>query len=84
METVGLFSFENSRLAYMAADATKDLQTRLIPLLPEIDASCGLALRCPFDAVEVVKAYLSHEHITWQGVYSYVRRDGKRYVEALV
>ena len=64
-------------------DATEDLGTRVIPLLPEIRESCGLALMGNIDDVDEAVKRLDEGRHPYNGVYLYEREGGKRKVEAL-
>lgn len=55
----------------------------MIPLLPEIRESCGLALMGDIDDVEEAVKRLDDGGHPYNGVYSYEREGGKRKVEAL-
>ncbi|MDD7362606.1 MAG: putative Se/S carrier-like protein [Peptoniphilus sp.] len=78
-----VIAFDNQDQVYDALDATEDLGTRVIPLLPEIRESCGLALMGEIGAVEEAVGRLDREGLPYNGVYSYERENGKRKVEAL-
>lgn len=42
-----IYAFESSNMAYLALNIVEEnsIKARLVPLLPEIDAGCGLCLR---------------------------------------
>ena len=42
-----IYTFKSSNLAYLALSKveSENIRARLVPLLPEIDAGCGLCLR---------------------------------------
>lgn len=78
-----VIAFDNQDQVYDALDATEDLGTRVIPLLPEIRESCGLALMGNIDDVDEAVKRLDEGRHSYNGVYFYEREGGKRKVEAL-
>ncbi|MDY3118661.1 MAG: DUF3343 domain-containing protein [Peptoniphilus sp.] len=78
-----VIAFDNQDEVYDALEATENLGTRVIPLLPEIRESCGLSLMGDFEKVDAARKVLDEKHLPYNGVYAYERERGNRKVEAL-
>lgn len=66
-----LFTFESSNRAMKAELAVNDMDgVRLIPLLPEISAGCGLMMKCEVEKFDEVKNIFIKNNIEIAGIYS--------------
>lgn len=76
-----VIAFDNQDQVYDALDVTEALGMRIIPLLPEIRESCGLALMGDFEIKDAVVSRLKEEDLPYNGVYLYSKEGGERKVE---
>lgn len=66
-----LFTFESSNKAMAAKTATKNIEDmRIIPLIPEISAGCGLALKYSGRELEEVVKVLKSKNVEFEEIYS--------------
>lgn len=57
---------------------SQGLKARLVPLLPEIDAGCGLVLRFPFENAKEVENIFNLNNFEYQERYILLYEDDKR------
>lgn len=64
-----IFTFDSANVAMRAKSLSGDLQgVRFIPLPPEIDAGCGLCLKCEQYAAKAVREILDREEVSYREV----------------
>ena len=70
-----IYTFKSSNLAYLALSKveSENIRARLVPLLPEIDAGCGLCLR-----YEKVKEIFSKNKLDFEEKYLLIYKENKR------
>ena len=70
-----IYTFKSSNLAYLALSKveSENIRARLVPLLPEIDAGCGLCLRYEKKFDEKVK-----QAWFWRKIPAYLQRKQKK------
>ncbi|MDQ0508164.1 Uncharacterised protein [Aedoeadaptatus ivorii] len=78
-----VIAFDGQEQVYDALDATEDLGTRIIPVLPEIKESCGLALSGPIERAEEALSRIESHDIPTAGAFRYERIGKQRKVEEL-
>lgn len=81
-----LYTFESSSEAMrseMALESFK-IKARLVPLLPEIDAGCGLALRFEKKYYKEVEEIFKKENLNFSQRYILVYEEGHRKAKVCV
>ena len=75
-----IYTFKSSNLAYLALSKveSENIRARLVPLLPEIDASCGLCLRYEKNFDEKVKEIFSKYKLDFEEKYLLIYKENKR------
>lgn len=80
-----IYTFESSNMAYLALNLMEEnsIRARLIPLLPEIDAGCGLCLRFEEKYKENVEILIKNSLVSYKERYKLIYTDKKRKPEVL-
>ena len=75
-----IYTFKSSNLAYLALSKveSENIRARLVPLLPEIDAGCGLCLRYEKNFDERVKEIFSKYKLDFEEKYLLIYKENKR------
>ncbi|MDD7305023.1 MAG: DUF3343 domain-containing protein [Peptoniphilaceae bacterium] len=75
-----LYTFESTTDAMLAemTVTNEKIRARLVPLLPEIDAGCGLALRFEKDFDKEVKEIFSKNSLSFQKRYRLIYGENER------
>lgn len=75
-----IYTFKSSNLAYLALSKVENenIRARLVPLLPEIDAGCGLCLRYEKNFDEKVKEIFSKYKLDFEEKYLLIYKENKR------
>lgn len=75
-----IYTFKSSNLAYLALSKveSENIRARLVPLLPEIDAGCGLCLRYEKNFDEKVKEIFSKYKLDFEEKYLLIYKENKR------
>ena len=74
-----IYTFKSSNLAYLALSKVEsENRARLVPLLPEIDAGCGLCLRYEKKFDEKVKKIFSKNRLDFEEKYLLIYKENKR------
>lgn len=75
-----IYTFKSSNLAYLALSKveSENVRARLVPLLPEIDAGCGLCLRYEKKFDEKVKEIFSKNRLDFEEKYLLIYKENKR------
>lgn len=75
-----IYTFKSSNLAYLALSKveSENIRARLVPLLPEIDAGCGLCLRHEKNFDEKVKEIFSKYKLDFEEKYLLIYKENKR------
>lgn len=75
-----LYTFESTNDAMMAEIKVKSkgVQARLVPLLPEIDAGCGLALRFDKNLYKEVNDIFTDENLKYEERYILLYKENER------
>lgn len=75
-----IYTFKSSNLAYLALSKveSENIRARLIPILPEIDAGCGLCLRYEKKFDEKVKEIFSKYKLDFEEKYLLIYKENKR------
>lgn len=75
-----IYTFKSSNLAYLALSKVENenIRARLVPLLPEIDAGCGLCLRYEKEFDEKVKEIFSKYKLDFEEKYLLIYKENKR------
>lgn len=75
-----IYTFKSSNLAYLALSKveSENIRARLVPLLPEIDAGCGLCLRYEKNFDEKVKEIFSKYRLDFEEKYLLIYKENKR------
>lgn len=80
-----LFSFDSQAQATKAFDRVKEFEkARLIPLPPEIDKGCGLALRIKEEDFKQIIEIFTKEKVNYYQVFKFYHEDYKRKIERYV
>lgn len=78
-----IYTFESSNMAFLALDMVENenIRARLVPLLPQIDAGCGLCLRFEKKYEKRVEDLFSSSPLSFEGKYGlfYEGRKAKVY-----
>lgn len=75
-----IYTFKSSNLAYLALSKVENenIRARLVPLLPEIDAGCGLCLRYEINFDEKVKEIFSKYKLDFEEKYLLIYKENER------
>lgn len=75
-----IYTFKSSNLAYLALSKveSENIRARLVPLLPEIDAGCGLCLRYEKNFDEEVKEIFSKYKLDFEEKYLLIYKENER------
>ncbi|EEU12044.1 DUF3343 domain-containing protein [Anaerococcus vaginalis] len=75
-----IYTFKSSNLAYLALSKVENenIRARLVPLLPEIDAGCGLCLRYEKNFDEKVKEIFSKYKLDFEEKYLLIYKENDR------
>lgn len=75
-----IYTFKSSNLAYLALSKveSENIRARLVPLLPEIDAGCGLCLRYEKNFDEKVKEIFSKYKLDFEEKYLLIYKENER------
>lgn len=75
-----IYTFKSSNLAYLALSKVENenIRARLVPLLPEIDAGCGLCLRYEKEFDEKVKEIFSKYKLDFEEKYLLIYKENDR------
>ncbi|MDU6546161.1 DUF3343 domain-containing protein [Anaerococcus vaginalis] len=75
-----IYTFKSSNLAYLALSKveSENIRARLVPLLPEIDAGCGLCLRYEKNFDERVKEIFSKYKLDFEEKYLLIYKENER------
>lgn len=75
-----IYTFKSSNLAYLALSKveSENIRARLVPLLPEIDAGCGLCLRYEKNFDEKVREIFSKYKLDFEEKYLLIYKENKR------
>lgn len=75
-----IYTFKSSNLAYLALSKveSENIRARLVPLLPEIDAGCGLCLRYEKNFDEKVKEIFSKNKLDFEEKYLLIYKENER------
>ena len=75
-----IYTFKSSNLAYLALSKVENenIRARLVPLLPEIDAGCGLCLRYEKIFDEKVKEIFSKYKLDFEEKYLLIYKENER------
>ncbi|MDO5027880.1 MAG: DUF3343 domain-containing protein [Bacillota bacterium] len=75
-----LYTFSSSSQAMKAEMLLQEakIKARLVPLLPEIDAGCGLALRFSIEDYKEVDKIFSEKNFAYENRYVLTYVEGKR------
>lgn len=75
-----LYTFESTSHAMEAEIALdkENLKARLVPLLPEIDAGCGLALRFEKSLYKKVENIFNEKNLSYQERYILLYKNNER------
>lgn len=75
-----IYTFKSSNLAYLALSKVENenIRARLVPLLPEIDAGCGLCLRYEKNFDEKVKEIFSKYKLDFEEKYLLIYKENER------
>ena len=75
-----IYTFKSSNLAYLALSKVENenIRARLVPLLPEIDAGCGLCLRYEKNFDEKVREIFSKYKLDFEEKYLLIYKENKR------
>lgn len=81
-----IYTFKSSNLAYLALSKVEneDIRARLVPLLPEIDAGCGLCLRYEKIFDEKVKEIFLKNKLDFDEKYLLIYKKNERKPEVKV
>ena len=81
-----IYTFKSSNLAYLALSKVEneDIRARLVPLLPEIDAGCGLCLRYEKIFDEKVKEIFLKNKLDFDEKYLLIYKKNERKPEVTV
>lgn len=74
-----IYTFKSSNMAYLALSLLEDnsIRARLVPLLPEIDAGCGLSLRFEEKDKKKVEDIIEKSPISFENRYKLVYKERK-------
>ncbi|MDU4446379.1 MAG: DUF3343 domain-containing protein [Anaerococcus vaginalis] len=75
-----IYTFKSSNLAYLALSKVENenIRARLVPLLPEIDAGCGLCLRYEINFDEKVKEIFSKYKLDFEEKFVLIYKENDR------
>lgn len=75
-----IYTFKSSNLAYLALSKVENenIRARLVPLLPEIDAGCGLCLRYEKNFDEKVKEIFSKYKLDFEEKFVLIYKENDR------
>ena len=75
-----IYTFKSSNLDYLALSKveSENIRARLVPLLPEIDAGCGLCLGYEKKFDEKVKEIFSKNKLDFEEKYLLIYKENKR------
>ena len=75
-----IYTFKSSNLAYLALSKveSENIRARLVPLLPEIDAGCGLCLRYEQNFDEKVKEIFSKYKLDFEEKFVLIYKENDR------
>lgn len=75
-----IYTFKSSNLAYLALSKveSENIRARLVPLLPEIDAGCGLCLRYEKNFDEKVKEIFSKYKLDFEEKFVLIYKENDR------
>lgn len=75
-----IYTFKSSNLAYLALSKveSENIRARLVPLLPEIDAGCGLCLRYEKKFDEKVKEIFSKYKLDFEEKFVLIYKENDR------
>lgn len=84
MECV-IYTFKSSNFAYLALSSveSENIRARLVPLLPEIDAGCGLCLRYEKKFDEKVKEIFSKNKLDFDEKFLLIYKKNSRKPEVM-
>ncbi|MDY3005695.1 DUF3343 domain-containing protein [Anaerococcus porci] len=74
-----IYTFDSSNIAYLALDLIEknSVRARLVPLLAEIDAGCGLCLRFEEKDREKVENIIEKSSLLYKERYRLIYKDRK-------
>lgn len=80
MDEYLLITFDSTTDAMVSETKVNEagIKARLVPLLPEIDAGCGLALRARKSDYNKLNEALSENALSYKEKYILVYKDGER------
>lgn len=75
-----IYTFKSSNLAYLALSKveSENVRARLVPLLPEIDAGCGLCLRYEKKFDKKVKEIFSKYKLDFEEKFVLIYKENDR------
>ena len=75
-----IYTFKSSNFAYLALSKveSENIRARLVPLLPEIDAGCGLCLRYEKKFDEKVREIFSKNKLDFDEKYLLIYKENER------
>ena len=75
-----IYTFKSSNFAYLALSKveSENIRARLVPLLPEIDAGCGLCLRYEKKFDEKVKEIFSKNKLDFDEKFLLIYKENAR------
>lgn len=75
-----IYTFKSSNLAYLALSKveSENIRARLVPLLPEIDAGCGLCLRYEKNFDEKVREIFSKYKLDFEEKFVLIYKENDR------
>ncbi|WP_270596044.1 DUF3343 domain-containing protein [Anaerococcus vaginalis] len=75
-----IYTFKSSNLAYLALSKVENenIRARLVPLLPEIDAGCGLCLRYEKNFDEKVREIFSKYKLDFEEKFVLIYKENDR------
>lgn len=74
-----IYTFKSSNMAYLALSIVEEnsIRARLVPLLPEIDAGCGLCLRFEEENKKKVEDIINESSLVYENRYRLHYNDRK-------
>lgn len=74
-----IYTFKSSNMAYLALSLVEEIsiRARLVPLLPEIDAGCGLCLRFKEKDRKKVEDIINDSSLVYENRYRLYYNDRK-------
>ncbi|MGO1581160.1 MAG: DUF3343 domain-containing protein [Peptoniphilaceae bacterium] len=65
-----IFTFKSSNFAMKAEIISDEIDgVRMIPLLPEISASCGMSIKCDEYSFEKLKSLFEDKKVNYESIY---------------